>query len=73
MSRRTECAHGIPSVHQAGRTAHGHPVWRCTECGTEDVWRTGWRYYGTVECTRCWRPQVDRVQCPACATKEDLA
>ena len=72
MSRRTECAHGLGPEHQAGKNAQGVPVWRCSDCGAQDLWRTGWRYYGSVECKRCWRPEVQRVQCPACAASEDL-
>jgi hypothetical protein len=73
-SRHGECRHGVPRDHQAGVTETEHftnvPVWRCSDCGAEDIWREGWRYFGTFECKKCGLPEVERVECPVCAARK---
>lgn len=65
------CGHAVASDHIIGRTTEGQAIWRCASCGAEGPWAEGWRYYGTVECKRCWRPIVERVQCETCADKQE--
>jgi DNA-directed RNA polymerase subunit RPC12/RpoP len=66
------CTHGIARDHMAViADEEGRAVWRCSRCGAEGRWRQGWRYHGNVECKRCLRAVVDRVECPACSAKQE--
>lgn len=64
---RSRCKHLVPADHITGRTPQGRAIWRCSSCGAEAAWATGWKYYGNVECKHCWQTDIERVLCPACA------
>lgn len=69
MSRkRTTCDHPPMATFIAFQGKQGARVWRCSVCGTEDVWRDSWGYYGSLECLVCGWAGMQAVFCSdACA------
>ena len=65
--RRDGCQHKTSRDHITGRTSEGRAVWRCSECGAEDTWESGWMYHGNIECRKCQEAAIDRVLCPTCS------
>lgn len=60
--RRQKCDHPPLSAFIAFKGKNGCTVWRCSNCGKEDVWRDGWQYYGPWECS-CGGDGVQAVCC----------
>lgn len=66
--RRKRCDHPRQETFIAYQAKRGARVWRCSVCGTEDVWREAWKYYGSLECHVCGLAGMQGVFCSeACA------
>lgn len=63
------CTHKNYTDFTVGRDASGRLKWRCSTCGVAAFWSSGWTYYGSIECTKCWTANMTGVLCPACAKK----
>jgi len=55
------CNHKSDNDHM--RRVDGVRLWRCSNCDTEAEWDKRWRYFGSIECSRCWAPRMDVVAC----------
>ena len=38
-------------------------IWECSVCGKIGKWDENWCYYGSIECRKCWSPEIEYVYC----------
>lgn len=56
------CSHKTAHDH-CERQPDGSRVWTCSACGKCGPWSEVWRYFGSIECSRCWMAEMDAVAC----------
>jgi hypothetical protein len=55
------CTH--KSTNDFSRQTPDGRIWKCSGCGKEGFWDDNWSYYGSIECKKCWAPDIDWVAC----------
>jgi len=50
-------------VGDANFVPGGQRVWKCSSCGTEEVWSDSWTWFGALECKQCGWSTIDFVAC----------